>query len=222
MKKVMVLLAAIVLVLGAAVAAQAYVYLTPADYTGSRTTSTQIIATDGWADSALGFAQPGFKVAWDISFDAGDNEFNYKYVFSAKNDGELKTAINFLALRVSPEFCVEDVVPGDYHVAEIDVLGYEFAALYWDDLDSKLLTVEFESPNQPVWGSFLAYGSLIGDVPFYPTAWNAGIPFFMDDDGNVNCFIPVPDTRVPVPASVLLFGTGLLGLVPVWRLRRKA
>ncbi len=27
---------------------------------------------------------------------------------------------------------------------------------------------------------------------------------------------------VPLPASVLLFSTGLLGLVPVWRLRRKA
>jgi hypothetical protein len=30
------------------------------------------------------------------------------------------------------------------------------------------------------------------------------------------------DAVVPVPASVLLFGSGLLGLLPVWRLRRRA
>lgn len=27
---------------------------------------------------------------------------------------------------------------------------------------------------------------------------------------------------IPLPASVILFGTGLLGLVPYWRLRRQA
>jgi hypothetical protein len=203
-KAALLLALAALFVMGGVMAAQAYVDVAPGDYTGYRTTGSQIIATDGWTDR-----NGGFKVAWEIEFE-GD-EFDYKYTFSATNDGDLNKAINFLALRVSPDFCAWDVEPGDYDIAEIDILGYKFAALYWDDLDSKNLTVEFDSLNQPVWGSFLAYGNLFFDIPL-ATAVNAGVPFFMGEGGNTECFIPVPDSKIPVPPSVLLLGSGLLGM----------
>lgn len=205
LRKTALLLAfAALFIMVGAMGAQAYVKVDPADYTGSRTTSRQIIATDGWTGS-----NGGFKVAWEIEFEG--SEFDYKYTFSATNDGDLQKAINFLALRVSPDFSAWDVAPGDYHIANVDFLGYKFAALYWDNLNSKNLTVEFDSLNQPVWGSFLAANLFYG-IPI-ATAVNAGVPFFMDEGGNIGCFIPVPDSKIPVPPSILLLGSGLLGLV---------
>jgi hypothetical protein len=86
-------------------------------------------------------------------------------------------------------------------------------------LTNTRLTIDFDSERVPVWGDFYAKVGQAGNNNGFG-AYNTGVTLHATSE-NVLDFIARPDTqtaRVSEPASLLLFGTGLLALT---RLRRR-
>jgi len=218
MRKLMVLLAIAGLMLMAVPAAQAYVYVDlTTDGTGTRTsTDGQTIVQGFWAGTN------GFQISWNI-IDVPGDEFEYNYSIRNLTGGSVDPRVQGLALSVSPDFRVNEpteTTPAGATVGPITMGGITFPnAIYWTGLNSLTVDVHFDSLNAPVWGSFSAIDSAFGDPDPMAHNGNAAVSIFMPDGSTAfGDYIPTPNGVVPVPPSVWLFGSGLVGL---FGLRRK-
>jgi hypothetical protein len=205
-------------------------------YSGSLTSPT---ASGITATANTDWDNGGFTIAWNIVADGTYNGFqNYDYTYTVTVSGPATKDLSHLILQVSsgavaadfrgasPAFASGD--PQSYDATSngnsnpnmpASIYGLKFAPAKTEVGATDVYTIHFDSIRSPVWGNFYAKDGTekIGGVHFDVTAWNTGL-------AGGDFFIGVPDTGVhpvPLPPSVLLMGSGLLGLGLVgWRRRQ--
>lgn len=108
----------------------------------------------------------------------------------------------------SDTFSVTETLPGFYGLSSLSPLVTLDAGTYW---------VSFESDD-----FFSGYSMLVpalgGSAPFLQTALYDGSAWNLDPLG-IGAYIE--GSPVPEPGSMVLLGTGLVGIVVAWRSRRK-
>jgi len=165
-----------------------------------------IKASGGWD------IDPWFKIEWKITDpNANDGLLHYQYIITNGSDGDLSRDLSHFILQVSTGTTAADFLNASPAYELGDPQLYSSAnpsnpnmpnpifGLKFNFKDAATAIIEFDSTRLPVYGSFYAKDG--GGV----TAWNTGL-----DVGTA--FIVVPDTKVPLPPTALLLGSGLLGL----------
>jgi len=163
--------------------------------------------------------ETGVTLGWEIS-DAGDN-YLYSYTFQAPDPGLshfiLQTSGNFTVnnvLEISNEYALNTFTPEDPGNSNPGLPGDLYGIKFEGFTEGSPWTFTLLSDKAPMEGDFYAKG---GEDSF---AYNSG---FGEGEGGEGAKILVPDTliqRVPEAGAMLLFGSGLLGLVGYRRARR--
>lgn len=204
--------------------------VTAGDFTGSRSTLNSpsgLVTTDGWTS-----ANGGFIISWAITQEG--SLFHYVYTFSnAAGEPLRKTPSHFIVELSNPySGIIQDAaVDGNGVTLEGPKIfepgsgnPYMTGNIYGIKLDAGGNSYSFYSDRAPVWGDFYSKDGVQAGI--VATAYNTG--FGTDPTGDTTAFtnwVPTPDTQgvpnVPVPPTVLLLGSGLLGLGFIgWRKRK--
>jgi hypothetical protein len=178
--------------------------------TGSRTgdNASQVVATNAWLDAG------NFELSWEITQVTGGFDYQYDLVTKGMGGGfsHLILQTSLAAVFQISDFSTDPaggtytgpqawgtngnpdlpVPPGIYGI-KIEPVASGINAF----------SVEFFSPNIPVWGDFYVKGGLT-------TAYNTGLG--TEPVSDFQAWIPTPDSQVPVPPSLMLLGSGLLGI----------
>jgi hypothetical protein len=208
-------------------AALVEVPVTSAYYTGTRLGSdaSQVIAAGHMGDSG------NFQLDWTITPESGGFDYKYDLTFGADVGGFSHLLLQTSAADV---FVIQNLsttpTGGGYlgpaiWIAQQGNPNLPVSNLYGikispDQSGYRSFTVEFFSPNIPVWGDFYAKDGVTHAHEEDNTVYNAG--FGNQPVSDFAGWIPVPDsTKVPIPPSALLLGSGLLGLgLLSWRRKR--
>jgi hypothetical protein len=121
---------------------------------------------------------------------------------------------------------------GDFSTADPSnpYIPTDIHGLKFDSLNTLVVTVNFDSQRQPMWGDFYAKDGKAGSTSkIFNAGWNEG---FQDNDplvpvtnGSINNHILVPDTAitppaVPEAATLMLSGIGMVSMFSGIRLVR--
>jgi hypothetical protein len=244
MRKNLILFSLLALVVVAAPAQAALIYLDTSDYIGSRSTSgtNEVVGNGDYSGAGIDSKDHGFQINWDISFDPISFLYTYKYTLSGANGTTLGKDISHFIIQVtdgSPICDFNSTTSGEIGYYDSTTngnsnpgMGGEIYGIKWAGSEGDTYSVTFTTTHAPVWGDFYAKD---GNDPPMSYAQNyalwhqpnlePGDPgwsklwFVATPDGE----LPPPSGNVPLPPSVLLMGSGLFGLGLLgWRQRGKA
>lgn len=190
-------------------------------YAGQISTGDYLFATGGWAEGS------GSTLSWTASDeDPSSNYWTYTYTFTVP-----QKEISHVIIQVSDDF-LDSNIKGISPVGAVTELGLydesngnpgmpsSIHGLKWDNLSGLTYTFSITTDKAPMWGNFYAKDGVDNGIEVH--AFNTG--FGTDPDqgspwangpliDGTNAWLLVPDTQVPIPASVLLLGSGLIGFI---------
>jgi hypothetical protein len=187
-----------------------------------------VVGGGNWAPPTGG---QGYHIAWNVSQNV-DLTWHYVYTFTQPNGASLSPLTSHVIIQLSETAGEDDLFnfKGDIDKVEFGTYalssgnpgfpaGEEIFGVKIN-LAFNQQQIEFDSVRMPMWGDFYSKGGGGANPSFaYNTHLGAevvnphdvhGTP--VDMYGNPLTKILVPNTRIPEPMTVVLFGLGTLGI----------
>ncbi|HNR12744.1 MAG TPA: PEP-CTERM sorting domain-containing protein, partial [Thermodesulfobacteriota bacterium] len=215
-------------------------------YSGSISSSDgTLVAGDRWANANVSLS---WEVDYDTA--SHPDLWTYSYNFAITNGPQNAQGISHVIIQTSEGVTESALFPGTTADADVDEYGSEggsnpgwegsiFNGIKWN-VGGDTLTLQWTvvTDHSPMWGDFYSKGgqsyayNLGMDEDLTPVEAHANIAngnnVSFDDEGNrIAAYVLVPNSiggppsEVPAPASLLLFGSGLMGVSLIRRKREK-
>jgi hypothetical protein len=198
-----------------------------ASFTGTRSTTVGGVYTNPGSNWD-GTGDNGFEISWNITYNSTTQLYTYTYNVSGVGSSNLAQKLSHLILEVTNPSELTDFIanpaiddgpkPFSSGGSNPDMLASGIYGIKWN-ATTATYTVTFSTEKDPVWGDFYAKDGKVGGSQIWNIAYNTG--FGTDPTSSTTDFTPwiaTPDGGVvaPIPGSLVLLGSGLLGLVG-WR-----